>query len=57
MTTEKGDLLYRIYHQELVNDFSTSEVYTLPQAKESLEKLALNSDNDYIIMICSSISI
>lgn len=54
MTTEKGDLLYRIYHQELVNDFSTSEVYTLPQAKESLEKLALNSDNDYIIMFSAT---
>ena len=54
MTTEKGDLLYRIYHQELVNDFSSSEVYTLPQAKESLEKLALNSDNDYIIMFSAT---
>lgn len=54
MTTEKGDLLYRIYHQELVNDFSTSEVYTLPQAKESLEELALNSDNDYIIMFSAT---
>ena len=54
MTTEKGDLLYRIYHQELVNDFSTSEVYTLPQAKESLEKLALNSDNDYIVMFSAT---
>ena len=54
MTTEKGDLLYRIYHQELVNDFSTSEVYTLPQAKESLKKLALNSDNDYIIMFSAT---
>ncbi len=50
MTTEKGDLLYRIYHQELVNDFSDSEIYTLSEAKESLSKLALNSDNDYIIM-------
>lgn len=54
MTTEKGNLLYRIYHQELINDFSTSEVYTLSQAKELLLKQALNSDNDYIIMFSAT---
>lgn len=50
MTTEKGDLLYSIYHQELVNTFSDNETYTLPEAKERLEHLALNSENDHIIM-------
>ncbi len=54
MTTEKGDLLYRIYHQELINNFSDSEIYTLSEAKESLSKLALNSDNDYIIMFSAT---
>ena len=50
MTTEKGDLLYSVYHQELLNSFSSNEFYTLSEAKEKLEHLTLNSENDYIVM-------
>lgn len=54
MTTEKGDLLYSIYHQELENTFNEDRVYSLEEAKSKLQTLAQTSEDDYIIMISAS---
>ncbi len=51
MTTEKGDLLYHFYREELVKTFPTDKVYELSDVKQTLETFNLKSENDYIVIL------
>ncbi len=51
MTTEKGDLLYNIYRNELEKEFNISNVYTLTEVKNKLNTLSLNSQNDHYVIL------
>lgn len=50
MTTEKGDLLFHFYHQELIKEFPDNQLYDLEDVKNKLETFDLKSNNDHIIM-------
>lgn len=51
MTTEKGDLLYNIYRNELVKEFDSSKVYTLSEVQQKLNTLSLNSERDHYVIL------
>ena len=51
MTTEKGDLLYNIYRNELIKEFDTSTVYTLDEVQNKLNTLSLNSQKDHSVIL------
>lgn len=51
MTTEKGDLLYHFYREELLDNFSENKTYELEDAKQILESFNLKTDKDYIVML------
>lgn len=53
MTTEKGDLLYNIYRNELTKEFDTSKTYTLDEVQQKLNTLSLNSNNDHSVILSS----
>ncbi len=53
MTTEKGDLLYNIYRNELTKEFNTSTVYNLKDVKQKLSTLSLNSEKDHYVILSS----
>ena len=51
MTTEKGDLLYNIYRNELLKEFDSSKVYTLSEVQQKLNTLSLNSERDHYVIL------
>lgn len=53
MTTEKGDLLYNIYRNELIKEFDSSKTYTLDEVQQKLNTLSLNSNNDHSVILSS----
>lgn len=50
MTTEKGDLLYHFYHEELFSTFSENNIYDIEDIKRTLTSFNLHSLEDEIIM-------
>ena len=54
MTTEKGDLLYHSYRQELMNLFPDNYTYSLEYIKDELTSLKLNSEEDEIVMFSAN---
>lgn len=50
MTTEKGDLLYHFYHEELFSTFSENNIYDIEDIKKTLTSFNLHSSEDEIIM-------
>ena len=50
MTTEKGQLLYHFYHQELLNKFDMNKIYTIDEIDNILKGIELQSDNDHIVI-------
>ena len=49
MTTEKGDLQYSLYRKELETEF-TKPTYTLEEAKQLMQGIALNSEDDQVFI-------
>jgi len=47
MTTEKGDLLYHFYREELVKTFDTSKVYDISEIKDSLKNIGFENKLDH----------
>lgn len=47
MTTEKGNLLYHFYRQELLSTFPTDKVYELSEIENTLSSIELKSDGDH----------
>ncbi len=50
MTSEKGNLLYHFYREELTRNFSSNTTYYIEDVKAKLNTFNLNSDDDRIIM-------
>lgn len=50
MTSEKGNLLYHFYREELTRNFSSNTTYYIEDVKAKLNTFNLNSDEDSIIM-------
>ena len=51
MTTEKGDLQYHLYRQELINAFPQEQVYDIEKVKEQLLTFELSGKNDHIFIL------
>lgn len=51
MTTEKGDLQYHLYRQELLSKFPQNQVYDIENVKNTLLNMDLSGDNDHIIIL------
>lgn len=51
MTTEKGDLQYNFYRQELLSEFSDSEVYTLDEVQQKLNSISLHTNKDHYVIL------
>ena len=50
MTSEKGNLLYHFYREELTRNFSSNTTYYIEDVKNKLDTFNLNSPDDGIIM-------
>lgn len=51
MTTEKGDLLYHSYRQELLDFFPDNYTYSIEDVKNTLTSMDLNSEQDEVIIL------
>lgn len=51
MTTEKGDLLYHFYRQELLTTFDTNQTYTIEQIRDELDRIELKSEDDHTLIM------
>lgn len=51
MTTEKGDLQYHLYRQELLNAFPQEKIYDIESVKEELLTFELSGENDHIFIL------
>ncbi len=54
MTTEKGDLLYHFYHEELFSTFSENTIYDIEDVQKTLTAFNLHSSEDEIIMFSAN---
>lgn len=50
MTTEKGDLLYHFYREELIKTFDASTTYTLDNVETLLKNIGLKNERDHIFI-------
>lgn len=51
MTTEKGNLLYHFYRQELVKTFPSDNIYELSEVYNRLQSIDLKSNDDSFVII------
>lgn len=54
LTTEKGDLLYHFYRQELLAVFDEDTVYNISDVKTILNSIEFKSDDDHAVIISAS---
>ncbi len=54
MTSEKGNLLYHFYREELVKTFPNDIVYNIEDVKNSIQDFNLNSSQDEIVMFSAN---
>lgn len=51
MTTEKGELLYHFYRQELLGTFDSNAIYTIDEITNQLDTLEMKSTDDHTLIM------
>ncbi|MBR6504293.1 MAG: hypothetical protein IKT41_00990 [Clostridia bacterium] len=54
MTTEKGDLLYHFYREELLKMFDTSQTYNLDYIEYSLKDISFKNEHDHTFIFSAN---